>query len=40
MATDGVHISGNRFENRQEKDIDPISLVNCTEVIAEDNKDI
>ena len=40
MATDGVKVSGNRFENRQEKDIDPISLVNCTEVVAEDNKDI
>jgi hypothetical protein len=36
-AADTVNISGNRFEDREVKDVDPIKLINCTDVKIENN---
>jgi hypothetical protein len=36
-AADSVNISGNRFEDREVKDVDPIKLINCTDVKIENN---
>ena len=40
MATDGVTITGNRFEKRKQKEAEPISLINCNDVKIENNIDV
>ncbi len=40
MATDGVSVRKNRFEERGQKELEPVVCVNCTDVEIKDNIDI